>query len=240
MSARRSGLSVWLGLAALATVLGPLTVPAQAQFGIAVSGVGPINRSMGGAAVAAPLDSSGALYWNPATIGDLGGSEMSFGLGLLAPRTSLRSFVPAGALGNGLPATDTGRGVTTGGNNGTFLLPAIALVYSPKDSPLTYGFGLFEIGGFAVNYPVVRNNPILNPGAPFGAGVGPLYTQLQLFQFSPTIALKLNDEWSVGAQLNIDVGAAFLNPALTSVPPRVVSSLAIARAILRARGAASH
>ena len=55
--------------------------PARAQFGMAVSGVGPINRSMGGAAVAAPIDSAGAIYWNPATISGLGRSEMEFGTG---------------------------------------------------------------------------------------------------------------------------------------------------------------
>jgi long-chain fatty acid transport protein len=224
MPARRSDLSVCLGLAAIAALLGPVATPARAQYGIAISGVGPINRSMGGAAVAAPLDSAGAIYWNPATISDLG-SEMEFGTGVLIPRTSISSFVPAGALGNGQPAANLGRGVTTGGNNGVFLLPVVGLVYNPKDSPLSYGFGVFEIGGFAVNYPVARNNPILNPGAPFGAGIGPLYTQLQLFQFSPTVALKIDDQWSVGAQLNIDLGIAYLNPGLTSVPSLVQTPL---------------
>ncbi len=38
----------------------------HAQFGTAVSGTGPINRSMGGAATAAPIDAAGALFWNPA------------------------------------------------------------------------------------------------------------------------------------------------------------------------------
>src|SRR5438874_1176441 len=57
MSFRRSGCPVWIGLAALAAMLGPGVAPARAQFGIAISGVGPINRSMGGASTAAPLDS---------------------------------------------------------------------------------------------------------------------------------------------------------------------------------------
>ena len=213
-----------LGLAALATFLGPWVVPARAQSGIALSGVGPINRSMGGAATAAPIDSGGALFWNPATIGSLPqGNEIAFGVGLLIPRTTLTSAVPAGAFGTGLPASNM-RG-TTGGNNGVFLLPMISLVYGPKDSPWTFGIGVFEIGGFGVNYPVSTKNPILNAGAPFGKGVGPLYTQLQLFQFSPTAALKLTDQLSVGFQANIDLGVLQLNPALTSVPSLVQTPL---------------
>ena len=61
-----------LGIALAIALLFAMTPSAvHAQFGVAISGVGPINRSMGGAAVAAPLDSAGALYWNPATIGAL-------------------------------------------------------------------------------------------------------------------------------------------------------------------------
>jgi long-chain fatty acid transport protein len=220
MPMRRRAYPIGSGLAAAALWLwlglGFASMPAHAQFGLAVSGVGPINRSMGGAATAAPLDAAGALYWNPATIGELGHSEMEFGVGFLVPRTTLSSRVGAGALGSGQPPTNL-QG-NTGGNNGVFLVPAIGLVYSPVDSPWSYGLGIFEIGGFGVNYPIVRNNPILNPQVPFGRGVGPLYTQLQLFQFTPTVALKLTEKFSIGAAANIDMGALNLNPALTSAP----------------------
>ena len=124
------------------------SAPAWAQFGLAVAGVGPINRSMGGAAVAAPIDAAGALFWNPATIGGLERSEMVFGTELLIPRTTITSRVGAGTFG---PTTLAG---TTGGNNGVFPLPTFALVYRPtdKESPWTYGIGFFEIGGFGTNY----------------------------------------------------------------------------------------
>ena len=200
-----------------------LSPTARAQYGIAISGVGPINRSMGGAAVAAPLDSAGALYWNPATIGELGRSEMQFGAGVLIPRTTLASSVPAGALGNGLPSAPTSG--NTGGNNGIFLLPSISLVYAPNESPWTYGLGIYEIGGFGVNYPVDRKNPVLNPQVPFGRGVGPLFTQLQIFQFAPTVALKLTDQLSIGATLNFDYGLLYTNPALFSAPALASTAL---------------
>jgi long-chain fatty acid transport protein len=208
--------SVWFGLAALVGLLGIGTTPARAQFGLAISGVGPINRSMGGASTAAPIDSAGALYWNPATIGALGRSEMEFGAGFLDPRTTLSSRVPAGALGPGTPpATVSGN---NGGNNGVFLIPIVGLVYSPTDSPWSYGLGIFEIGGFGVNYPANPRNPILNPQFPVGQGVGPLYTQLQLFQFTPTVSLKVSDGFYLGAAANIDMGILSINPALFSPP----------------------
>src|SRR4051812_41081644 len=190
--------------------------PARAQMGIAYAGVGPINSSMGGAATAAPLDSIGALSWNPATIGDLGRSEMAFGTGILIPRSTISSRVPAGSFGNGFPAKTTAG--TTGGNNGVFLIPSIGLVFLPESSPWAYGLGVYNIGGTATNYPVSSKNLVLNAGGPFGVGVGPLFSQLQIIQFSPTVSYKLNDQWWVGAQPNIAAGSLPTTPAVTSPP----------------------
>ena len=39
-----------------------------AQSGHIMQGVGAVNMSMGGAATAQPLDISGAMQWNPATL----------------------------------------------------------------------------------------------------------------------------------------------------------------------------
>ncbi len=223
MSLRDRGTIFRLGFAAIAVILCLGGSSARAQFGLATSGVGPINRSMGGAATAAPLDAAGAIYWNPATMGALGRSEMEFGVGFLDPRTTLNSRVNAGALGGGNPPTGFG-GTNTGGNNGIFLIPAIAVVYNPDDSPFTYGFGIFETGGFGVNYPVARNNPVLNPGAPFGAGAGPLYTQLQLIQFTPAMSVKLTDQLYVGAAANIDMGTLSTSSGLFAAPSLIQTS----------------
>jgi long-chain fatty acid transport protein len=209
------------GLALVAAVLG--STPARAQFGLAVSGVGPINRSMGGASTAAPIDANGSLYWNPATISGLGRSEMDFGVQLLVPRTTITSRVGAGSLGPGFPPVPLSG--TTGGNNGVFPLPAFGLLYQPEKSPWTLGFGLWAIGGFGVNYPVSRTNPILMPQPPFGRGVAPLYTQAFLLQFAPTVAYQLTDEISIGAAANIDVGYLSATPGLFSPPSLVQTAL---------------
>lgn len=60
---------------------------AEAQ-GIFLPSVGPVNQSMGGAATACPIDSAGAINWNPATISGLKCSEISFGLGLVIPEAT--------------------------------------------------------------------------------------------------------------------------------------------------------
>jgi long-chain fatty acid transport protein len=204
-------------------LLGLFAGPTRAQYGLSNGGVGPINYSMGGAATAAPLDSAGALYWNPATITALG-NEMEVGTSFLDPRTSITSKVSRGAFGLGLPTSNLAG--TTGGNNGVFLLPTVGIVYKPSaDSRVTYGFGIFEIGGFGVNYPVDPRNPVLNPQIPFGRGVGPLYTQLQLFQFSPSVAWKLSDTLSIGLQGNIDYGLLSANPGLFAMPTLVPTPL---------------
>ena len=46
------------------------------------SGVGPINHSLAGAAVALPRDSAGAMQWNPATISFLDHKQFEFQLGM--------------------------------------------------------------------------------------------------------------------------------------------------------------
>jgi long-chain fatty acid transport protein len=188
----------------------------RAQFGLAVGGVGPINRSMGGAATAAPLDAAGALFWNPATISGLGRSEMVFGTELLIPRTTLTSRVGPNTFGPGLPPGPL-RG-NNGGNDGVFPLPTFSLVYQPDQSPLTYGIGFFELGGFGVNYPASRTNPILMPQVPFGRGVGPLFTQYQVYQVAPTVSVLLTDRLSLGFSANVDLGLLQVDPGLIGAP----------------------
>src|SRR5579863_3665546 len=114
----RLGLST--KLAAL-FVLAVSVLPARAQMGVLFTGAGPVNRSMGGAATAAPLDASGALYWNPATISGLPSSSMDFGLELLVPQTRLSSSLPANAFGPAGPPTAVSG--SSQGDDGVFAIP---------------------------------------------------------------------------------------------------------------------
>jgi long-chain fatty acid transport protein len=205
-------------LFSLAIASGPVATDARAQFGLALSGAGPINRSMGGASTAAPIDAAGALFWNPATIGSLARSEMSFGTELLIPRTTISSRIPAGVLG---PNAISG---TTGGNNGIFPLPTFALVQKMEDSDFTYGLGFFTLGGFGVNYPASTTNPILTAQFPYGRGAGSLYSQYLVYQVAPTVAYRVTDAISVGFSANLDLGQLSLNPGLFAAPTVVNTS----------------
>ena len=55
---------------------------AIAQAGHVFQGVGAVNMSMGGAATAQPLDISGSLYWNPATISNFNDNILKLDVGL--------------------------------------------------------------------------------------------------------------------------------------------------------------
>jgi long-chain fatty acid transport protein len=213
------GIAVWFATPVFVILLA--VVPARAQLGLALGGAGPVNLSMGGAAVAAPIDAAGALFWNPATIAGLARSEMMFGMQLLIPRTTLASKVAPGTFGPGIPPVALAG--NNGGNNGVFPLPVFSLVHRTEDSPWTLGIGFFELGGFGVNYPARRTNPILMPQAPFGRGVGSLFTQYQVFQIAPTVAYQVTDQISLGFAANVDLGSLSVNPGLFA-PPGLVTT----------------
>ena len=52
---------------------------------IGYSGVSPVNNSFGGVAVAAPIDGTAAIYWNPATLHGFDKAEIQFGFGRTNP-----------------------------------------------------------------------------------------------------------------------------------------------------------
>jgi long-chain fatty acid transport protein len=210
--------------AARASLLVLLTaaLPGPAQQGGVVDGVGPINQSMGGASTAAPIDAAGALYWNPAGIAGWQHMEMEFGLGLVLPQSKLASGVNTGALLPFLPAVS--RSGSDRSDAGFFPLPTLGLVYQPDDSPFTYGLGVFAVGGFAVNYPADRGNPILSPPPPAGVGLGALFTSYQVLQLAPTMSYQIlgpgacDSGWcrslSVGFAPTVDLAVLSVDPAL--------------------------
>lgn len=185
------------------------------QFGATLTGVGPINRSMGGAATAAPLDTLGAFQWNPATITALPCST-DFGLELLLPHSTLASTVNSGAIAPGFPP------VTLSGSNqsssSVFPLPEFGVVFRPGNSKLTYGLGVLSVGGFCANFPGSAQNPILTPPPPNGLGVGPIFTQYQLMQIVPTVSLQVTDRLSLGFSPMVDLAGLSADPGILTAP----------------------
>jgi long-chain fatty acid transport protein len=171
---------------------------------------------MGGASTAAPVDATGALFWNPATTSALPGSSIDFSVELLYPHTRLSSSVPASAFGPGIPPIPLAG--SNDGDDGVFPLPTMGLVYRPDDSRLTYGLGVFPIAGFGVNYPSSLSNPILMPQPPNGLGLGSIYSNLQVVQIAPTIAYALSNNFSIGAGPTLNLASLRVDPLFVASP----------------------
>jgi long-chain fatty acid transport protein len=177
---------------------------AMAQ-GIALRGVSAVNESMGGAAVACPLDAAGAMHWNPASITDLPSSEISFSMAMVLPQSSLGSSVAANTYYSGSPALSG----CESGEAGAVPGPSMAFVQKVAESKWSYGLGIMAIGGSAVNYPASANDPILMK-QPFG--LGQLAANVDIYQIIPTAAYQLTDHWSVGFSPTLTMGKLYADP----------------------------
>lgn len=186
-----------------------------AQSGHVMNGVGPTDQSMSGAGMAAPQDALTALHWNPASLTRLDGRILDVSLQLMMPTGAISSSVQAGAFGPDMgPEADLYG--STESSAGPFPIPSVGYAYAHPDSRLAYGFSVFGVGGFGVDYEgaTLQNmNPILTPQmANGGMGFGALSSSFMLMQISPTVAWRLTDHVSVGlaptlnlAQLELSV-----------------------------------
>ena len=215
----RKALAVWFRGSPSSLVL-LVTVPAGAVRA-GGGGVGPINRSMGGAATAAPLDSAGALYWNPATIGALPSNrdgvrhrdpDPADDAHLARPRRGARQR-PAGDHMRGTPAA------TTGSSSCPIDRPGLQ---ADEDSPLTFGIGVFEIGGFGVNYPVSHDQPDPQPRVPVRPGGRAALHAAPALPVQPDGRPEARPTSCRSAPRPTSTTAcSTLNPALSSVPSLV-------------------
>jgi long-chain fatty acid transport protein len=190
--------------------------PASAQIGPFLSGTGAIDRSMGGAATAAPLSAAGALYWNPATMPGLGRSQLEAGAELLFPHTQASSQISAGALGPGGPPV--GLEGQTNSDTGAYPLPTISLVYLPEGSDWSFGLGIFAVAGFGVDYSGSTTNFPLTAPPPNGVGFGPVFSNFEVLQIHPAVAYQLMDHLTVAAGPTLDIGKLQMTPAIFAAP----------------------
>src|SRR5262249_39969047 len=104
--------------------------------GIIAPSAGPINSSMAGASVAAPVDFGGS-YWNPAIISGLPRNEFLLGTQLTIPSLHLTASLPAGAI-NGFPPTSR-YGVARSDSGVVSNLATGVSFRLSDDSPTTFG-----------------------------------------------------------------------------------------------------
>ena len=193
------------------TVLAVFTAVQSACFaqGLFITATGPVNRSIGGAGTAAPLDSLGAIFWNPASITGLKQSELSVGLAGVLPNIDTSSSITGLAAGS----TSADPGVTP--------LVNFGWVHRPEDSDVTFGIGVFSAGGFRTNFPGSLTNPVFLPqsnavGVP--GGLGSVFTEASFIQFVPTVALQVTDQISVGLSPTVTIGDISASPFVFDAP----------------------
>jgi long-chain fatty acid transport protein len=163
----------WLTVVALA--LG--ATAAHATNGMRMIGFGPVQESMGGASVGAPLDSATAIT-NPAGLTGLP-ARADFGATYFSPdvKGTMSGFGPDQALDSGRPGSP---------------VPAVGVVATADK--LSFGLGMWGIAGMGVD-----NQAFLpdNNGNPL-----PAMTSYSQMRFTPAVSYALSDMVSVGLTLN--------------------------------------
>jgi long-chain fatty acid transport protein len=155
--------------------------PARATNGMRMIGFGPVQNSMGGASIAAPLDGA-TIVTNPA------------GMSALAPRFDLagQAFMPtveyAASWSMGGPPAAAGQE----SDRPTDFLPTIGALYRVRDD-VTVGLAALGIAGAGVEYA---------QGAT-GLYQQRTYTSYLNGRIVPAVAYRVNDQVSVGASANI-------------------------------------
>ncbi|NER09452.1 long-chain fatty acid transport protein [Muriicola jejuensis] len=198
---------VTFGMSLLATV-------AFSQAGHIMQGVGSVNMSMGGAATAQPLDISGALQWNPASISVFDENQLKLDIGLFFSSPELSSTVPE-FDSNGQPTGNFFSG-TTADDRGVSILPSLAYVWTYPDSKHTLGISAFGISGFGVTFPESGTNPINMPQNM--GGFGRVESDYSLLQVGLTWAYEVSDVFSIGIEPTFNFATLELIPNPTANP----------------------
>ena len=210
-----------------------------AQSGHIMQGVGAVNMSMGGAATAQPLDISGAMQWNPATLSTFDSKIIKLDVGLFFSSPELSSSLPAnmlwqpGDFGPGAPGSPSVYG-TTEDDRGMSPMPALAMVWGKEGSKHTFGASAFGISGFGVTFPQETNLPMDMSGNPNPSwdpnnsnpvnwpqamnGFGHIESDYMLLQVGLSYAYEVTDKFSLGVQPNINYAALELSPNPTANP----------------------
>jgi long-chain fatty acid transport protein len=187
---------------------------AFSQAGNIMQGVGAFNMSMGGASTAQPLDISGALQWNPASISAFNDKIIKFDIGLFYSSPQLYSTVPE-FNSSGQPTGNFYSG-TTKDDRGVSPMPALAMVWGKEGSKHTFGASVFGISGFGVTFPESTTNPINMPQSM--GGFGRIESDYMLLQVGFTWAYELSDKFSIGVEPTFNYGTLELMPNPTANP----------------------
>jgi len=170
--------------AALAAAAISAAAPAAATNGMRMIGFGPVQNSMGGVSVAAPLDAA-VTVTNPA------------GLSALSPRVDLagQAFMPTVDYDATwqVPPMPGPAAASQESDRPTDLLPTLATVFRVQDR-LTVGLAALGTAGMGVEY---------QGGQPTSLYGSQTYTSYMNMRFAPAAAYQVSDALSVGLAVNL-------------------------------------
>lgn len=147
-------------------------------------GIGPVQRSMGGANVGLPLDSAVTIT-NPAGMIHLS-RRFDIAVTYLDCDVSYRAHSDGGMI--------TNDNVRIASNTDSCYIPAVGMVWHLNDYTAA-GLGAYGICGMGVDYKQNLYNNIT-------------YTKYQLMKIAPVIAKRVSEELSIGVALNLDYAMA--------------------------------
>jgi long-chain fatty acid transport protein len=167
-----------------------ITTNVHATNGMRMIGLGPVQDSMGGASVGAPLDAA-CILTNPAGMSFLTG-RIDFGASYFKPTVSYN-------------ATGAASGADIDSDRGASPVPAFGLIV-PLGDRLRFGLGAYGVSGMGVDYKAdLYGNPT--------------YTSYSQMRFSPGLSYKINDMVSVGVVANVMYATMEFNAAGQPVHP---------------------
>jgi long-chain fatty acid transport protein len=165
------------GVLAAAMLLSAL--PAAATNGMRMIGFGPVQDSMGGASVGAPLDSS-TIVTNPAGMSELG-MRLDAAVTYFKPTVKYTAtWTPDGT--NLFDAAQES-------NRAASWIPTLGFIY-PVNDKLSVGLGVVGVSGMGVDYDADL----------FGSKMMTSYMNLRV---APAASYKINDQLSIGLAANL-------------------------------------
>lgn len=154
----------------------------MATNGMELMGIGPVQRSMGGAGSALPLDSF-VITMNPAAMSELP-AMFDLGVTYFDPSTEYE------ATHNAFMGPLAGTKVDESSSYPSSFIPSLGVVY-PVTDRISLGLAAFGSAGMGVDY---------------GQGVygNKVYTSFEMLKIVPGLAYKVNDKFSLGFAFNLD------------------------------------
>jgi len=164
-------------------------------------GAGPINSAMGGAGVALPIESLGALTFNPALLAGAEGNQLSFATEFF--RDSIIIDTAVGSL-KGRATAKSQIGV----------IPTFGWMLRDPKGKLALGFGLIGISSIGADYPT-DNASVLFAAVP--NGFGRIFTDYREIKIPVAFAYQVTPKLAIGASVNVYLGSFAVAPLPASI-----------------------